>query len=464
MKTNMSVLQRTVGFLAMALMLLSCEKHGAPSTFQTSEELEVQRLWSEKGREYLVEFAAVYKSSFTSLEAFNSSNKQNTQKNILHLLRFLSGPLTHREWAGVYPQGRVELDAEGAFSKEGFVFVPYRYFGKWLVSKDLQGSSLRLPVPYYLSGLQTPNWKLCGDSHPDHQFMSLLWYYWDPDRYGCDHQEGFHYQTVIVYLRDRTELTQETYPEYEKMIRWIQGVPTLEMTFAFGYVEDPAEPKPFEDRDSGALEFQKFHHRVESWAAAKNFELKVLSPQDYGYSSKNKIGSEWVGTHNGVRHVIRVLMAAQLDQMEIFAKSFAENHEGFFGWFGHSRVGSGFDADRLREMIFQSPETFSISPEYQLVYWGGCNSYAYYSQPFFEMKKNESEDPFGTRSLDLLTNALPSYFSLNATNASFVFEALVNANKKTSYQSLVKKIELAAQSWGIRVLVNVLGDEDNGEQ
>ena len=45
--------------------------------------------------------------------------------------------------------------------------------------------------------------------------------------------------------------------------------------------------------------------------------------------------------------VINVVAAAGIDQMELFARSFAHDHDGFFGWFGHSRVGSGFDAERF---------------------------------------------------------------------------------------------------------------------
>lgn len=450
--------------LGLTLLQISCQNNEALRTSLSFEKETTQSLWSAKGKEHAVEFSALYRSSFTSLESYEKSNKQNTQKNILHLLKFLAGPLTHREWAGIYPQNRVELEMEKAFLKEGVVFIPYRYSGKWLISHEVKGESFKLPVPFQSALLQTLNWKSCGDSNPDHQYMSFLWYYWDPERFGCDHEEGQHYQVVDVLLREETLQTRQTTPEYDKLVRNVNGVPTLEMTFGFGYVEDPSRPDPFQDSDSGAWEFRKFHQTVSTWAQSKRLSSKPVSPQDYGYSSDQKIGTEWTGTFNGIRYVVRVVMAAEVDQMELFAKSFAEKHEGFFGWFGHSRVGSGFDADRLKEMIFQSPETYSISESYQLVYWGGCNSYAYYSQPFFDMKRNESSDPFGTKGLDLITNALPSYFSLNAINASIVFEALVNMDQQITYQSMVQRIEIAAGRWGIDVLVNVLGDEDNSDE
>lgn len=135
--------------------------------------------------------------------------------------------------------------------------------------------------------------------------------------------------------------------------------------------------------------------------------------------------------------------------MDIFADSYAKKHEGFFGWFGHSRVGSGFDAEQFRRNVERHPETFSLSPDYQIIYWAGCNSYSYYTLPFFEMKAalNFEQDPNGTKKLDLISNALPSLFSFNAYNADVFLQALLNWKKPTSYQVLI--------------IVNVLGDEDN---
>jgi hypothetical protein len=150
--------------------------------------------------------------------------------------------------------------------------------------------------------------------------------------------------------------------------------------------------------------------------------------------------------------------------MNLFAESYAARQEGFFGWFGHSRVGSGFDAQSFQMIMNSNPERYSLTSDYQLIYWAGCNSYNYYTLPFFEMKArlNPTQDPKGTKNLDIISNGLPTYFSLNAYNADIMLKALLNWDTPTSFQSIVDQIEdRAEKSGGTTVLVNVLGDEDN---
>ena len=45
--------------------------------------------------------------------------------------------------------------------------------------------------------------------------------------------------------------------------------------------------------------------------------------------------------------------------------------------------GYGFDANYFRSLMKGKPDYYSITSEYQLIYWGGCNSYSYYALPFF---------------------------------------------------------------------------------
>ncbi|MGZ5279749.1 MAG: hypothetical protein ACXWC9_07405, partial [Pseudobdellovibrionaceae bacterium] len=102
--------------------------------------------------------------------------------------------------------------------------------------------------------------------------------------------------------------------------------------------------------------------------------------------------------------------------------------------------------------------------DYQMIYWAGCNSYSYYTLAFFDQKAklNPTKDPKGTKNLDIISNALPSYFSLNAINAEILLKSLMKWEKPTSYQAIVDDIEKRAEKDGSTlVLVNVLGDEDN---
>jgi hypothetical protein len=106
---------------------------------------------------------------------------------------------------------------------------------------------------------------------------------------------------------------------------------------------------------------------------------------------------------------------------------------------------------------------YSLSAQYQLIYWAGCNSYSYYTEPFFKQKAALETEPslFGPKNLDIINNGLPSLFSFNAANAMITYNAIMNWENKTSYQSIVNQIENFARNNNYVVLVNVLGDEDN---
>jgi hypothetical protein len=195
-------------------------------------------------------------------------------------------------------------------------------------------------------------------------------------------------------------------------------------------------------------------------------ETKILQKEYRGAAQPSKvIGHRFEGTLRGVSVVINVVAAAGVDQMQIFAKSFAHDHDGFFGWFGHSRVGSGFDAETFWGMVVRSPDYYTVTPTYQLVYWGGCNSYSYYTLPFFEFKSHVANgvDPRGTKGLDIIANGLPSYFHLNGDNAGIALKHLLNWEARPSYQTIVNELEAKAHDSGIDVLVAVLGDEDNDQ-
>ena len=114
-------------------------------------------------------------------------------------------------------------------------------------------------------------------------------------------------------------------------------------------------------------------------------------------------------------------------------------------------------------MLIHNRNYYSVSPNYQMVYWGGCNSYSYYTLPFFDFKAHIANglDPYGTKGLDIIANGLPSYFNLNADNGAIVLKHLLNWNNRPSYQTIVNELEARANANGVDVLVAVLGDEDN---
>lgn len=456
----------TLLLITISISQSACTKRQAQSSmFQDKKSV---RFYSDAGHEVDVTFKALYLTSYTSLEEVKSLTYQKTtiaDYQIPETLQYLFGPLTYHEMGGPKKDFHVNVLWEQAqLNASGYVVLPYQYTGTWLLDEHIK-DSFTMPLPLNEDVVFTEQWKACGDSAPDHQTRSFFWYFWEPTRVGCDQKLDQQYQNITVSVLKETTETTETFPEYNKLLSSAGKDKNLQMTFAFGYVEDPAKPNPDKDNDTGMFEYRRFVSYVRKNVASLNFTETPILESEYlnPVRPKQKIGTRFSGIKDGVQITVNIVAAADIDQMQLFAQSFSHNQDGFFGWFGHSRVGSGFDADQFRYMTQRNPEYYPSTTHYQMIYWGGCNSYSYYTLPFFKFKANLdiAADPLGTKSLDIISNGLPSLFIFNSVNASIAFDALLNWEQKTSYQQIVHKIEDHAKSYGQLVLVNILGDEDN---
>lgn len=448
-------------FLKLSIAILAFNFYACSEyTYSTNADRKMDGLYAARAEERRVEFEAVYWTQATKVSQLQITS---LQRDIESTTQFLFGPTTHRNLAGLQKGARIQPHLDRAYLQNNRVMIPYTYQGTWLIESSIAArGALKIPVPLSISDLKTAQWKNCTDSNDEHATWDFFWYYWDPQRYGCDHKPGKQYQEVSVVMGQMTEPTKSSYPEYQNLIRYKNGEPYLSMTFAFGYVEDVANPKPFTDFDYGMSEFQDFYRLTKKELLAKGFVEKPIYQKDIT-SGNIQIGVKFEGLVDGVHFEVSVIAAAGVDQMDIFTRSYAGKHDGFFGWFGHSRVGSGFDADVFARNLRFYPDEFSISSDYQLVYWAGCNSYSYYTLPFFALKAKAFPelDPQGTKKLDLISNGLPSLFDFNSYNAYVLLHALLNWDIPTSYQTIINRIEDNAKSKNYVVLVNVLGDEDN---
>lgn len=455
-------LHKLLAIFALSAGLSACSQ--SPSTKVLDAAGSEQGLYALTGQEHQVHFKALYRSNAQSVEELNA---YTLVFRIQETTRFFFGPLTIRNLGGIQKGERITPHLDEAYVENGRVIVPYSYDATWMIHRSAlrQNSprlALRLPLPYAVPDLETLLWQNCTDSGEGHNTWDFFWYFWDPERPGCDHRANVHYQDIDVEIGTETPQTARTYPEYPRMIRDINGTPTLAMTFAFGYVEDPARPNPFRDRDYGMQEFRRFHSETQRQLLPLGFRESPLLQSEFTHGN-TVIGSKFTGLKQGVKVEVSVVAAAGVDQMDLFAHSYARNHEAFFGWFGHSRVGSGFDARSFEYKLRNQTQKYSLTQDYQLIYWAGCNSYSYYTLPFFELKAqlDPQADPRGTRHLDLISNTLPSLFAFNAANAQVLFQALLHWDEPTSYQEMIRQIEKTGTDWRTEVIVNVLGDEDN---
>ncbi len=447
--------------IALSLLFMSVTGHA-----QIAEPF-----YSFAGSERRVGFTHTLETEFTSLsqvDALGAADRADyINQSVRPLLKFLFGPLTHRRIGGPQRNDFVTIRwNEPRLAENGRVLLTFDYKATWIIEKSLaERGELTLPVPRSFRKLFTHEWQRCTDPSPGHATETLFWYYWDPARYGCDHIMGVQYDNVRVRIDDETPSPSTTFPEYERLFREENGHRVLKMTFAFGYVEDPVNPRPEKDADAGAAEYRAFLFMMGSRLPHLSARPIHLSEYRNATVSDRIIGYRFEGRVNGGSVDIEVLIAAGIDQIYLFAQSFAHRHDSVFAWMGHSRVGGGFDANMFRRILERDPAYYTITDEYQIVYWGGCNSYSYYTLPFFEFKAEAfpESDPKGTRGLDILAHGLPSYFSLNSSNAEILLAAMLGYPEGKSYQQLIRELENNGSESGARLLAVVLGDEDNVE-
>lgn len=424
--------------------------------------------YSNKGREHVVIYRATYHTQLDSLQSFASYTDDRKdsflREQVVPLISYLFGPAGHRDIGSPQKNYRAKVLWSTARLINGSVAVDYEVKGDWILHRRISSrGQFELPVPNSQIAVFSSQWRNCTDSEPEHQTRNFYWYYWDPSRWGCDQVEGEHYQMVTLNIGAATENQKSSYPEYDKILRSAGKDNNLQMTFAFGYVATPEQPNPEKDSDYGIVQYRRFlDHVRRQYPFLK--ETLIYQREYVGYHRPDAImGHRFTGKKDGVDITLNVVASGEVDQMEIFSKSFAHDHDGFFAWFGHSRLGAGFDADHLAWRLSADPDYYTISENYQFIYWGGCNSYSYYSLPFFRFKAQKlgERDPHGTRTLDILTNGMPSLFALNEVNARISLHTLMNWRQRYSYQQIVDSIEEQAARYGTNVLVAILGDEDN---
>ena len=94
-----------------------------------------------------------------------------------------------------------------------------------------------------------------------------------------------------------------------------------------------------------------------------------------------------------------------------------------------------------------------LAKDYQILFLGSCVPYAYYTDMFFQ-KKAHSNDPAGTKNLDILAYGNESVFAnvddIRLTEAILKY---MEKDKRTSYQDIITNDAL--------YFLSVNGDEDN---
>lgn len=264
-----------------------------------------------------------------------------------------------------------------------------------------------------------------------------MWYYYRPKQCTLDADDVI-VTTATVSVSN--ENSSNKYPEYHKV--WEDG--RLDVVAIFGKYEDNATTSA----DAGIAAYNEFVSAMRRTYGAK---LQMV-PADAGNSpGVAKPDVQMNLTLDDGR--IFTVTALLVDNVRTAPASFDTRYNALSGnadviaYNGHAGLGSN-----VRALVRKG--TF-IAGKYQIFFMNGCDTFAYVDGFLAQTKMAlNPDDTTGTKYLDFVTNAMPSYFHANSENMLALIGGLWNKAAPKTYDQIFKQFDRS------QVVVST-GEEDN---
>lgn len=262
-----------------------------------------------------------------------------------------------------------------------------------------------------------------------------MWYYYRPKVAGCRLDDA---DTVKVSAKvSKSPLnTTKKYPEYHRI--WDDD--RLEVVAIFGKYKAGEGVD-----DEGVRGFQKFLRRMDRWLANQKTTRTSAAPEE---GDRDVTFEATLPDGRGVR-----VTALLVDAITNVWPGFHERYEALtptadlIVYNGHAGLGQNVRA--LAKMGRWIPQ------KYQIFFMNGCDTFAYVDGALAQTRAVlNPDDPAGTKYMEFVTNAMPSFFhSMPAASTSFI-QGLANIERPLSYDQIFADIDPAE-------VVLVTGEEDN---
>lgn len=377
----------------------------------------------------------------------NPAQRQKISELIDLQLRHMYGAFTTHpgfEEAPGIPSGDYKVKLLGAEKAPNgnYAKVSYSYDDIVVFSSKLfrGGGATRIdfvlprdPVTIYKAGFPSPSSSknYCTDKHYNSE--GDFWYFWNPYQDGCPLDGG----DLVGVTTDLTPMpmTRGTYPEYAKLYGENGNGDVLQVTYLVGV------DKNFNNGDLGKKTFLDAF----SILKAAGFQTEVDSPTAKRLSFR--IGAK----RASIEMRLMDPNSAEFAQEAVRGMKTAD----IFLYDGHSGLGGYLSPDRLAADTGRPVEL--PKNKYQIFFFHGCSTYAYYNSAFFKMKRSGS-DPGGTRNLDIITTGIGADFAVGA-KVDVAFLTSVATGQKPSWQTIIDRVHAAEGYY--TALTHVNGDEDN---
>ncbi len=313
------------------------------------------------------------------------------------------------------------------------------------------GSKTNLPTSYDFtlpkmadySGLDAFSTKYshsCVDFAAHDVTSGSYWYYYRPARSGCafDEADVIH---VTAQVAVSTENTTGKYPEYTKV--WEDGV--LNVVAVFGKYEDGATTSS----DAGIAAFNAFVRAVRAQLAAFNpVTVPASLPSSPGVANPDV---SFTATFADGRKV--VVTALLVDNVRNTSAEFDARYEALstradlIAYNGHAGLGSNVRA--------LARKGHWVAGQYAMFLMNGCDTFAYVDGSMAQTRAVlNTDDPTGTKYMEIITNAMPAYFSEMPDTTMALVRGLLSYDKPMTYEQMFESVDSSQ-------VVVVTGEEDN---
>ncbi|HET6613647.1 MAG TPA: PPC domain-containing protein [Kofleriaceae bacterium] len=302
---------------------------------------------------------------------------------------------------------------------------------------------LTLPLDVSFEGQQAFTDKYnhdCVDFGAHDVDTGSMWYYYRPNAFRCELDPA----DVITVTADVTISDINTtgkFPEYNKV--WEDG--TLNVVAVFGKYEDGATSSS----DAGISAYNEFTREVGDFLG--QFDLQTTPaevPRSPGVDAADITFEATLD--DGRRIVVTTLL---VDNVRTAGFDFTQRYEALsptadiIAYNGHAGLGSNIRA------LAQKGQW--QTGQYAIVFMNGCDTYAYVDAALADAHSAvNTDDPNGTKYLDIVTNAMPAFFHSDSEATMALVRGLTNIADPQTYEQIFRNIDSSQ-------VVLVSGEQDN---
>jgi hypothetical protein len=266
-----------------------------------------------------------------------------------------------------------------------------------------------------------------------------MWYYYRPRRGGC-RVDPLDAVTLTATVTPSAENTSGKYPEYHRV--WDDNA--LNVVAIFGKYEAGATQS-----DAGISAYNAFVASMRS--TLRPFALTTEPaelPVAPGVAAPEATFHATLADGKTV-NVSAILIDAVTSAPAAFYERYGvlSTNADVIAYNGHAGLGQNVRALANRGHF--------VAGKYLMLFMNGCDTFAYVDGSLAQRRSLlNPDDPTGTKYLDIVTNAMPSYFASNSRASTALVTGLMKFSQPLTYEQMFVGFDRAQ-------VVLVTGEEDN---